>query len=86
MTEPRREKTPTSRKRNMVAVDGALALISCLLVVQMWLLTASLEEYLSGRRETAIPAAIISALLFFGCLALYLFVRRLEVRARQRGL
>lgn len=87
MNKPQRPflNKPTLRHRNMVAIDGALALIVCLLVVQMWLLTASLEAYLAGHRGMALPAAIISAVLFGGCAALYLFVRRLEIRFRNQS-
>lgn len=81
---------PTNRKSTrhqyLVAIDGALALTVVLLVVQMWLLTASLEAYLSGDRESAIPGAIFSGLLFAGNGGLYLFVRKLERQARKKGL
>lgn len=55
-----------------------MALIVVLLVVQMWLLSATLEAYLGGHRETAIPGAIVSGLLFLGCGALYRLVTHSE--------
>jgi hypothetical protein len=64
-------------------VDGALALVALLLVVQIWLLTAALEAYLAGHHGTALPAAIVSAVLFAGCFGLYLFVRGLDRRSRR---
>jgi predicted Co/Zn/Cd cation transporter (cation efflux family) len=67
----------------MVAIDGALALICCLLIVQMWLLTAGLESYLAGHHQTAVPGAILSGVLFCGCLALFLFVKRLEKQGKE---
>jgi predicted Co/Zn/Cd cation transporter (cation efflux family) len=70
------------RRRGLTGIDGALALAAVLLIVQMWLLTATLEAYLAGHRETALPAAIISGLLFLGCLALYVFIMRLDRRVR----
>ena len=69
----------------LVSIDGALALIAVLLVVQMWLLTAALESHLAGHQETAVPAAAVSALLFAACLGLYLFVDALDAEVR-RGL
>lgn len=60
------------------AIDGAIVLIVILLVVQIWLLSATLESYLAGHREAAIPGAIISAILFAACLALYRFVDRID--------
>ena len=56
---------------------------SLLVVVQMWLLTASLETFLGGHREVAGPAAAVSALLFAACGALFLFVRRMAARTRR---
>lgn len=79
------EKRNNSRHREMVVIDGAFALIVVLLVVQMWLLTASLEAYLSGHHESALPGAIFSGFLFAGVLCLYLFVKRLEFNARKKG-
>ena len=76
------ERTPPARKHGLTAIDGALALIALLLVVQMWLLTATLDSYLAGHHEVALPAAIISGVLFLICAALYLFVRRIDVEAR----
>lgn len=75
-----------SRHQYLVAIDGSLALTVVLLIVQMWLLTASLEAHLSGDRDSAVPGAIFSGVLFFGNLGLYLFVRRLERDARKKGL
>ena len=75
-----------SRHQYFFFIVGALALTVVLLMVQMWLLTASLEAYLSGDRNSAVPGAVFSGLLFAGNLGLYIFVRKLERRARTRGL
>jgi predicted Co/Zn/Cd cation transporter (cation efflux family) len=69
-------------RRATTAMDGAIALIAVLLVVQMWLLTAALEAFLAGHRDTAAPAALISALLFAACAGLYLFIERLDRAAK----
>lgn len=78
------QQTQPPQKRGLTAIDGALALIALLLVVQMWLLTATLESYLAGHHEVVLPAAIISGLLFLVCVGLYLFVRRVDAEARTR--
>ena len=70
------------RKKGLVAIDGALALVAVLLIVQMWLLTATVETFLAGHDEAPLPAALISGLLFAICLALYLFVNRLDAEVR----
>ena len=47
-------------KSGITAIDGAMALIAILLIVQMWLLTATLEAFLAGTSEPILPAAVIS--------------------------
>jgi len=71
------------RDTRLSAVNGALGMTVVLLVVQMWLLTATLEAYLAGHRDTAIPGAIVSGVLFAACAALHLFVGRVDRRARR---
>jgi len=72
-----------SRSRALVAIDGALALVAVLLVVQMWLLTATLETWLAGHQGAAVPGAIASGLLFAGAFALYVFVLRVDAEVRR---
>ncbi len=78
----RRPEIPHHGK-GLTAIDGAMALNILLLLVQVWLLTATLEAYLDGHQETALPGAIVSGLLFLACLALYLFVDRLDAESRK---
>jgi hypothetical protein len=68
--------------RGLTAIDGAIALIVVLLTVQIWLLSATLDAYLSGHPEVALPGATVSGLLFAACAGLYLFVHRIETRAK----
>ena len=74
-------KPPQSR--GLTAIDGAMALIVILLVVQIWLLSATLESYLAGHRDAAVPGAIISAVLFAACFGLYRFVDRIDSEVRK---
>jgi len=57
-------------KRAGRAMDGAMMLLVVLLVVQIWLLMASVESWLAGHRGVALPAAILSGVLFSGCAGL----------------
>lgn len=43
-----------------------MALIVLLLIVQIWLLSATLDAYLAGHREVVLPGAIIQG--YFSCL------------------
>jgi hypothetical protein len=71
------QATPRS-KRGLTAIDGAMALIVLLLITQIWLLSATLDAFLAGHRDAALPGAIISGLIFAACAGLYGFVVRLE--------
>ncbi len=72
-----------TQKRGLTAIEGAMVLIVILLIVQMWLLSATLESYLGGHTEAVLPGVIISAILFFACLGLYLFVSRIDAEVRR---
>src|SRR5262249_29147986 len=80
VTDPREK---AASRRGLTAIDGALGLIVFILIVQMWLLTAALETFLAGHRETALPAALGSAVLFGAAAALALFIRRVDREARE---
>jgi predicted Co/Zn/Cd cation transporter (cation efflux family) len=73
------------QSRGLTAIDGAMALIILLLIVQVWLLSATLDAFLAGIREAALPGAIASGVLFAACAALYLFVVRIERSVREEG-
>ncbi len=72
----------SKQRRGLTAIDGAMALIVILLMVQIWLLSATLDAYLSGHRDAALPGAIVSGVLFAACAGLYLFVDRIESSAK----
>lgn len=74
---------PAKQKRGLVAIDGALALIVILLIVQVWLLSATLEAFLAGHAGPVLPAAIFSGLLLSACVALNLFVDRIDRSSRE---
>ena len=65
--------------RGLTAIDGAIALLAIQLIVQMWLLTAALENALAGHAETALPAAIVSGLIGLAVVGLYAFICRVDV-------
>jgi hypothetical protein len=71
-----------TRGHGLTAIDGAIALIAILLVVQMWLLTATLEAYLAGHSEPIVPAVIISGVILAACGGLFLFIHRIDADVR----
>lgn len=72
-----------NRDTRLPALNGALWMIMLLVVAQMWLLTATLEAYLAGHHESALPGAVVSGVLFAACGALALFIGRVDRKARK---
>jgi len=73
----------SKQRRGLVAIDGAMVLIVILLIIQIWLLSATLETFLAGHTGAVLQAAIFSGLVFLGCLALDLFVTRVDQESRK---
>ncbi|HEY7304063.1 MAG TPA: DUF6755 family protein [Bryobacteraceae bacterium] len=64
-------------RRRVTALEGAVALVILLLMVQVWLLSATLDAYLAGHSDAALPGAVCSGLIFAASAGLYGFARRL---------
>jgi hypothetical protein len=76
-----RLETPP-QNRGLTSIAGAMALIAVLLIVQIWLLSATLESFLAGNHKSAMPAAVFSGFMFLVCLGLYAFVHRVDLQTR----
>jgi hypothetical protein len=72
-----------ARRRRRVAIDAAMIMVILVLMVQMWLLTATLESFLAGHHGAAMPGLLASTALFGLCLFLYRLVLRID-RAHDR--
>jgi hypothetical protein len=68
----------TLRRRRRVAIDAVMALVILVLMVQMWMLTATLESYLAGHHRVALPALLSSLVLLGFCGFLYRMVTRMD--------
>jgi uncharacterized membrane protein YjjP (DUF1212 family) len=62
----------------MPIVQGILAFVLILVVLQLWLLTATMNAYLGGDDRVVWPAAIASSLCFALNVGLLVYLRRLE--------
>ena len=67
-----------ARRRRRVAIDAIMVMVILVLMVQMWLLTATLESYLAGHRGVAMPGMLASLALFGVCAFLYRLVLRID--------
>ncbi len=72
-----------ARKRRRVAIDAAMIMVIVVLMVQMWLLTATLESYLAGHHTVALPGFLLSIVLFAVCVFFYALVLRID-RMKER--
>ena len=67
-----------TRAQRVPIVQGILAFVLILVVLQLWLLTATMNAYLGGDDRVVWPAAIASGLCFALNLGLLVYLRRLE--------
>ena len=51
---------PFTRAQRMTIVNGMLAFVLMLIVLQLWLLTATMNAYLGGDHSIIWPAAAVS--------------------------
>jgi hypothetical protein len=51
-----------ARSQRATIVLGISCIIACIVILQLWLFTATMEAYLGGDRAIIIPAAIASLL------------------------
>ena len=65
-------------RRRITALDGIAALLILLLIVQVWLLSATLDAFLAGHNDAALPGAIASGVVFIAAAGLYRFAGRID--------
>lgn len=77
-------KRPFSRDQRMTIVSGMLVFVLIVVVLQLWLLTATMNAWLGGDDSIVWPGAIASAAGLVLNAGLYGYLRRLE-RTRKGG-
>jgi len=55
----------STRQQGTILFTGILFLVATTVVIQLWLLTVSMEALLSGAMRTLLPAAAASSVLLF---------------------
>ncbi len=69
-----------SRSQKTTIVYGILCIVVILVVLQLWLLTATMNAYLGGRDLVIIPAGIASTICFALNAGLLWYVYAMERR------
>jgi hypothetical protein len=67
-----------SRAQRGPIVQGMMAFVLILVVLQLWLLTATMNAYLGGDEDIIWPAALASLACFVLNLGLLRYLRRFE--------
>ena len=67
-----RSKLPLARVQRMTIVNAMLLFVILIVILQLWLLTASVNAYLGGDTTVTFPAAFVSLV----CLGLNLGLLR----------
>ena len=71
-------KRTFSRAQRTPIVQGMLAFVLILVMLQLWLLTATMNAYLGGDDGVVLPAAVASVACFALNLGLLRYLRRLD--------
>jgi hypothetical protein len=67
-----------SRSRRITIINGVLALVVIMVVLQLWLLTATMNAYLGGDTAIVVPAALASLVCLGLNLGLLWYIYRLD--------
>ena len=59
-----RSKSHFSRSQRMTIISAILSIVVIIVVLQLWLFTATMNAYLGGDTSTLVPAALVSLVCF----------------------
>ena len=69
-----------SRQQKLTIVFGILSTVLVIVVLQLWLLTATMNAYLAHDEQVIVPAAIASVICFMLNCGLLWYIYKLERR------
>jgi vancomycin permeability regulator SanA len=83
MTQEKNIKRATfTRSQRTTVVYGILSIVIVILMLQLWLVTATMNAYLGGDSSVPIPALIVSGIFLLLNVGLLRYIYRME-RARR---
>jgi hypothetical protein len=71
---------PFSRQQKLIIVDGILAIVGVIALLQLWLLTATMNAFLGGEEGVITPALVGSGVCFLLNLGLLRYIYLMEQR------
>jgi len=81
MTRPTRGFT---REQRTTVLNGILGFVVVLVILQLWLLTATMNAFLGGDEAVIWPAAVVSTLCLALNAGLLVYIRKIESGIRGR--
>ncbi len=73
-------RRPFSRQQKTTIVFGILSIVLTIVVLQLWLLTATMNAFLGGQETVILPAAIASLVCFALNAGLLTYIYKMERR------
>jgi len=67
-----------SRDQRLGILAGIVSIVVLIVVLQLWLLTATMNAYLGGDHGVALPAVAVSLVCFLLVLGLLRYIYRIE--------
>ena len=71
-------RRPFTRDQRTTVIDGMLSFVLILVILQLWLLTATMNAYLGGDTSVIWPAAGASLACLLLNVGLLIYLRRLD--------
>jgi hypothetical protein len=72
-----------TRQQGVALMTAICLLIGTLLVIQLWLVAAALDAFLSGEGSVLVPAGLASLALFLACGGLLLYAEGFDRRQKR---
>ena len=69
-----------SRQQKTTIIYGILMIVLLIVILQLWLITATMNAFLAGQERVVTPAAIVSIVCFALTLGLLRYIYRMERR------
>ena len=72
------EERPFTRDQRVTIINGMLVFVLMVVIMQLWLLTATMNAWLGGDEEIVWPAALVSTAGLALNIGLLVYLRRME--------
>jgi len=77
-----RLRRPFNREQRSTIIHGMLAFVLILVILQLWLLMATMNAYLAGDESVIWPAALVSLVCLLLNIGLLRYLRQVERPSR----